>query len=169
MIIRLTAEKDTDSLLSIFEEARRTIATLGIDQWQNGYPSHEVIESDIKDKLSYSVISDGTPIATFVMLKDGEKTYDKIYDGKWLSGDSHSYVAIHRVAILVSKRGSGISGEIIKYAEGYAKSLGRNSLRIDTHYGNMPMRKMLEKNGFSACGTIFLDSGEKRIAYEKLI
>lgn len=169
MIIRLSEEKDTDSLLSIFDEARKTIAALGIDQWQNGYPSCDIIENDIKDRISYTVTSNGTPIATFVMLNSGEKTYDRIYGGKWLSGSSDSYIAIHRVAILVSKRGTGISGEIIKHAESYAKALGRQSLRIDTHHGNLPMRKMLEKNGFSACGTIYLENGEKRIAYEKLI
>lgn len=169
MDIRLTTENDIDSLLLIFDEARKTIATLGIDQWQNGYPSRSVIERDVRDKISYCVTIDGKPIATFAMLTDGEKTYDKIYDGKWLSADREPYVAIHRVAILVSKRGSGVSREIIKYAEDYAKSFGRNSLKIDTHHGNAPMRKMLEKNGFSACGTIFLDSGERRIAYEKLI
>jgi RimJ/RimL family protein N-acetyltransferase len=42
-------------------------------------------------------------------------------------------------------------------------------LRIDTHKGNTVMRKMLEKHGFSHCGTIFLHSGESRVAYEKRI
>ena len=169
MDIRLTAEKDIDSLLLIFDEARKTIATLGIDQWQNGYPDRATIENDVKEKISYCVEIDGELIATFAMLTEGEKTYDKIYDGKWLSADGTPYVAIHRVAILVSKRGSGVSREIIKYAMDFAKSLGRSSLKIDTHYGNVPMRRMLEKNSFSACGTIFLESGEKRVAYEKII
>ena len=31
------------------------------------------------------------------------------------------------------------------------------------------MRGMLEKNGFTHCGTIFLESGDPRVAYEILL
>ena len=45
--------------------------------------------------------------------------------------------------------------------------------KTDTHENNEPMKKFLEKNGFSYCGVIYLDKepdvGEKRIAYEKII
>ena len=39
MEIRKTDIADIDAVMPIFDEARTTIATLGIDQWQNGYPS----------------------------------------------------------------------------------------------------------------------------------
>lgn len=159
---------DIEGLLEIFEEARGTIAKLGINQWQNGYPSREIIENDIKLGISYVAELNGETTGTFVMI-DEEPTYNKIYDGRWLTGNSSNYIAIHRVAIRVSARGSGISGKIIGYAEDFARTLGKNSLRIDTHEGNVVMRRMLEKNGFSHCGTIFLESGEMRVAYEKKI
>jgi hypothetical protein len=31
------------------------------------------------------------------------------------------------------------------------------------------MRRMLEKNGFVHCGTIYLENGDERVAYEKMI
>ena len=43
MEIRRTRKEDIDAIMPIFDEARTTIATLGIDQWQNGYPSRAVI------------------------------------------------------------------------------------------------------------------------------
>ena len=46
MIIRKSSVSDINNLLEIFDEARKTIATLGIDQWQNGYPSFEVVKED---------------------------------------------------------------------------------------------------------------------------
>ena len=104
------------------------------------------------------------------MLERGEPTYDKIYDGHWLTGDDgRDYIAIHRVAISVSSRGSGLSGKIIDFAVSFAKEKGRKSLRIDTHRGNAVMRRMLEKNGFEYCGIIYLESGDERIAYEKVL
>ena len=169
MLIRKTEIADLDALMLIFDEARATIASLGIDQWQNGYPSRVVIEKDIELAQSRVVTSDGGVCASFALIFNGEPTYDRIYDGEWLTGDSDSYIAIHRVAISVAMRGCGIAGEIVNYAADAARKLGRKSLRIDTHRGNVVMRKMLEKQGFFHCGIIYLENGDERVAYEKII
>ena len=47
--------------------------------------------------------------------------------------------------------------------------IGKKSLRIDTHEGNVVMRKMLEKHSFVHCGTIYLENGDARVAYEKML
>ena len=170
MTIRKSTLSDLDALMCIFDEARSTIAALGINQWQDGYPNREVISEDIALARSYAVEIDGEVCGTFVTVDDGEITYDRIYDGHWLTGDDEqSYVAIHRVAISVKRRGGGISTAIIDHAAEYAKGLGRRSLRIDTHEGNVVMRRMLEKHGFKHCGTIYLQNGDPRVAYEKTI
>jgi GNAT superfamily N-acetyltransferase len=169
-MIRKTTKEDIKEIMPIFEEARGTIAALGINQWQNGYPSEEVIFADIEKDQSYLCELDGKVRGTFAMLENGEPTYDKIYDGHWQTGDdSRDYIAIHRVAISVSSRGSGLSGKIIGYAADFAKEKGRKSLRIDTHRGNVVMRRMLEKNGFVYCGIIYLESGDERVAYERIV
>jgi predicted GNAT family N-acyltransferase len=169
MIIRKANEADLDALDALFSEARSTIAALGIDQWQNGYPSPSVIGKDIDEGRAFVVEMDGTVVATFALITDGEPTYDRIYDGTWLTGDTDDYVAIHRVAISVARRGSGLSTAVLNYAADVAKSLGRASLRIDTHRGNVVMRRMLEKHGFVHCGTIYLENGYERVAYEKIL
>ena len=38
LIIRKAAESDIDAVMEIIAEARGTMAKLGIDQWQDGYP-----------------------------------------------------------------------------------------------------------------------------------
>lgn len=165
MEIRHSKTVDTDGLMQLFEEARKTIAALGIDQWQNGYPSREVIEEDIRNGISYLAEEDGEICATFVLLSDGEPTYDKIYEGRWnTDGD---YIALHRVAIAVKHRGRGLAEKILHYSADFAKNKGINDLRIDTHRGNVVMRRMLEKNGFSYRGIIHLKNGDERVAYEK--
>ena len=170
MEIRRSNINDLAELMPIFEEARGTIAKLGIDQWQNGYPSTPVIEDDISLARSYAVIHDGAVRGTFVLVEDGEPLYDKIYDGHWKTGDENkSYLAIHRVAISVATRGMGLSTAIIEYAASRARELGRESLRIDTHKGNVVMRRMLEKHGFEYCGIIYLENGDPRVAYELIV
>ena len=178
--IRKTARNDIPALMDIFDEARRTIAALGIDQWQDGYPNFSVIEEDVKKEYSHcaELISEsGSAVcATFALVADGDPCYDEIFDGKWLTdagtsalGADIRYLAIHRVAISVSCRGCGIASQIMAFASDCAKKLGKSSLRIDTHEGNVVMRKMLEKQGFTHCGTIFLANGDARVAYEKVL
>lgn len=170
MEITKATRADTDALMALFDEARATIARLGINQWQNGYPSLAVVTEDIALGRSYVVTADGALCGTFVLIEDTEPTYDKIYDGNWKTGnDCRDYVAIHRVAVAVRMRGMGISTAIIHTAEQRARALGRISLRIDTHEGNIVMRRMLEKHGFTHCGIIYLENGDARVAYEKLL
>ena len=173
MQIRPTNLRDVDRLMPLFDEARGTIAALGIDQWQDGYPSRLVIEDDVARKRAYLVECDKKIAATFVLVDDGEITYDEIFGGRWLTGDSRGthcvYVAIHRVAVAVARRGSGISTAILDYAATHARALGRSSLRIDTHEGNVVMRRMLEKHGFTLCGRIRLQNGAPRVAYERVL
>ena len=176
--IRKAALADLDGIMAVIDEARGTIAALGIDQWQDGYPQREIIESDIRSGVSFCIenTDTGEILSTFAVFEDGEVLYDRIFDGAWKTGDSLSenkenvcYTAIHRVAISVKARGSGLSGAIISFVKELATEKKKTSLRIDTHEGNVVMRRMLEKNGFVHCGTILLESGAPRVAYEKLI
>jgi GNAT superfamily N-acetyltransferase len=169
MIIRPSEYSDTDALCALFDEARGTIAALGIDQWQNGYPNDSVIREDIDRARSFVVCINGEICGTFALIVDGEPTYDKIFDGEWTDPSRDCYFALHRVAVSVKWRGRDISSAIIGYAENEAKRFKKSFLRIDTHKGNTVMRKMLEKHGFLHRGTIFLHSGESRVAYEKRI
>jgi GNAT superfamily N-acetyltransferase len=174
MQIRPTTQNDLDAVMSIIEEARRTIAALGINQWQNGSPNRAMIEEDISLGQGRAVTLNGEIVGTFALIFDGEPTYDIIEEGAWSLPDrtetgEWSYLAIHRVAISVASRGTGVSTAIIRYAETTARACGRASLRIDTHEGNVVMRRMLEKHGFAYCGVIYLQSGAARVAYEKLI
>ena len=169
--IRKTDRADLSALMKLFDEARMTIRALGINQWQNGYPNPEVISEDMEKEQSYVVTAEKKVVATFAMLTDGEPTYDVIFGGAWHISDAArtDYIALHRVAIAVACRGQGISTRIIRYAEACARALGRRSIRIDTHEGNLPMRRMLEKHGFTHCGTILLENCDPRVAYEYLI
>ena len=130
MEIKKASERNANDLVSLFDEARATIAKLGINQWQNGYPSREIVDVDISLARSYVVLDNDALCGTFVLIDDTEPTYEKIYEGEWHTGnDNKNYVAIHRVAVSVAMRGKGISTAIINFASDYAKKRGALSLR----------------------------------------
>ena len=170
MEIRQAKESDFGAMTSLFDEARGTIASLGINQWQNGDPKPETVLEDIALGQSYVITDEEVLCGTFALMNDSEPTYDAIYGGEWRTGnDNKNYQAVHRVAISVAMRGKGISTAIIDFAAERARERGRGSIRIDTHEGNVVMRRMLEKHGFVLCGVIYLNDGAARVAYEKIL
>lgn len=164
--IRLSTKLDLDMIMCILGEARESIGRLGIDQWQYGYPSRDIVKEDILHRRSYVVEDEEGICAVFSLIDDGEPTYRKIYSGQWLGGD-RPYLALHRIAVRLNKRGKGISKQIIDFIVDKAKSENYVTIRVDTHQGNIPMRKMLEKNEFLYTGIIYLSNGEERVAYER--
>lgn len=161
--------KDVDTIMQILSDARGRIGRLGIDQWQYGYPTRDIIIEDVNLHRAFVVRDDdGSVCAVFTMLDNGEPTYEKIYDGEWIA-DGKPYIAIHRIAVAGDKLKRGIGSQVMAWCEIQAKEIGYASVRIDTHEGNAPMRGLLEKNGYKHCGTIYLADGQTRFAYEKAV
>ena len=69
------------------------------------------------------------------------------------------YVVIHRIA------GDGQTHGNFRCIVEYCKARYQN-IRIDTYKDNVIMQKQIEKNGFRKCGTIYLENGSPRIAYQ---
>ena len=177
MRFRPTRASDIDRIMDILADGRRALAALGIDQWQGGYPHREVVEADRARGESYVVADDdGAVVATAMVGFSGERDYDLIDKGSWLTAtrsDSACYGVVHRVAVSASCKGRGAASLLLACAEELTRERGCVSVRIDTHPGNLPMRRLLEKNGYAECGTIYIAHAEggtpERIAYEKLV
>ncbi|MBQ1862325.1 MAG: GNAT family N-acetyltransferase [Clostridia bacterium] len=167
MIIRKGEMRDIPEIMSIINSAKKFFRENGIDQWQNGVPNEETIVNDIKNGENYIVEDDGAVVATAMISLRGEPTYRRIYSGKWLC--SGKYGVIHRVAVLPRQKRSGLASMLVEKAKKITLDAGYASLRIDTHENNLPMRKMIEKNGFVFCGTVFLADGSPRRAYEIIL
>ena len=167
MEFRKATTKDIDKIMQIFSAARKRIAELGINQWQDGYPHEEVVREDISLSRSYVGEVDGEVAATIMVMTDPEPTYEVIYNGSWaVDGE---YLTIHRIALDGALCGTGAARKLMAFAEQQAIERGMKSIRVDTHEGNIPMRKNLEKNGYVYCGIIRLKNGDERVAYQKAV
>lgn len=167
MILRKTRQEEINKVLKIIDEAKETLKKNNINQWQNGYPNKDVILNDIKKSESYVLDHDGEIIGTTALSFNGEKTYDKIYEGKWLSNGA--YAVIHRIAVVKIEGLKGIGTEILKKSEEICLSKGIRNIKIDTYKDNKAMQGLLLKNNYEYCGVIYLEDGSKRIAFEKEI
>ncbi|WP_346916015.1 GNAT family N-acetyltransferase [Clostridium sp.] len=167
MEFRKTVKTDINDVINIIRQAQVYFKELGINQWQNDYPNVEIINNDIDNENSYVLLKDNNIIATAAVSFEGEKTYDSIYEGQWIS--NKEYAVIHRIAVNNNYKGLGISSKIIRNVEQLCLKKGVYSIKVDTHEENLSMQKMLKKNQFQYCGIIHLEDGSKRIAFEKIL
>ena len=160
MEIRKTNLSELDNVMKIYAGARKFMAEHGNPtQWGNNKPSREQVEQDILAGKSYVCIEGNQIAAVFYFAKEEDPTYEKIYDGQWLNGEE--YAVVHRIASAGTVKGAG--SFCMQWA---CEQFG--NIKIDTHKDNYVMQSMLKKNGFWHCGTIYLEDGESRLAFQKV-
>jgi hypothetical protein len=162
-MIRKASYEDIPELMELFAKARGIMRASGnMHQWNDGYPSEEVVRNDISDGVCHLLCDDcdGSIIATMAFIPGPDPTYAVIYDGEWL--DDSPYHVIHRIA--VREPGHNAAGKLFEWAFKHT-----SSLRIDTHKDNVIMHHILKKHGFAHCGRILLMNGDPREAFQKNI
>lgn len=159
MQIRHTGLEDFDTVLALYEDARRFMAQNGNpNQWTDGYPGRDQLEADLAAGGSY-VCTDGEKIVgTFFFLVGEEPAYRRIEGGQWLN--DRPYGVVHRITSAAGTKG------VASFCLDWCFSQWGN-IRIDTHRDNVPMQRALAKNGYQPCGTIYLADGSERIAFQK--
>lgn len=167
MAFKLATKENVSIIMTIIQEAQAYLKAQGIDQWQNNYPNIETINKDIENNNGYVLWRNNIIVGTVALIFGNDQTYHSIYNGKWLTEDK--YAVIHRIAVNPDYHGLGLGSEMIKHIQVMCKNKGINSIRIDTHKKNKSMQNVLSKNGFVYCGIIYLEDGNERMAFEKLL
>ena len=158
-MIRRATYDDVPVLMDVFRKARGIMRSSGnMNQWNDGYPSEEVVRKDIDNGHCVVLCEDGKVVATMAFIPGPDPTYAEIYDGGWLS--DAPYHVIHRIA--VAEPGHNAAKVLLDWGFGQA-----GSIRIDTHKDNVIMQHVLSKYGFTHCGMILLANGDPREAYQK--
>lgn len=162
-MIRLAEVTDVNAIMTIVGQAQQALAELGIDQWQDGYPSRQAILDDIACNVGYVAVEDNRVIGYAAIVLTGEEAYKQIDANEW--NTSNDYVVVHRLCVSSSVRRSGVAIGLMQHAASLAREHSFSAFRIDTHRGNIRMLAMLQKLGFKPTGIIHYDSGE-RVAYD---
>lgn len=160
-VVRKANFEDINDIISVINAAKEIMRHSGnLHQWDNGYPSETVIESDIQKNGGFVVENDDKIVGYFAFLPSPDPTYAKIYEGEWLD-DKQPYHIIHRIASYPDVH--GIFNCIMDYCFSHD-----SNIRIDTHRDNKIMQHNLQKHGFTYCGIIYLASGDERLAYQRI-
>lgn len=157
-MIRLAEHNDLIRIMEIYRIARAFMKQNGNEtQWGANHPPQDVIENDILNNQLFVYVEDDIIHGVFAFIIGDDPAYTIIENGAWLNGAP--YGAIHRVAS--SGEVKGIFSECLNYCKECI-----DNIRIDTHENNTVMQRLLIKHGFIRCGTIYVQSGSPRIAYQ---
>ena len=162
MTIRKTTKADLPTVLNIYAGARTFMKEAGNpNQWKNMHPPKEQIEEDINTGESYVCIIGDEILAVFFFSIKPDPTYGYI-EGEWLSNAPCGVV--HRIARNQStEKAKGAGAFCLNWCFEQI-----SNIRIDTHKDNAPMINLLKSLGFKHCGTIWLENGEERMAFQKI-
>lgn len=156
--VRPACEADLEEIVKLYGEARAFMRSYGnLTQWPDYYPGFEDAQVDLEAGVLYVAENEGKIVGTFVMMAGPDATYAYIENGSWRADTP--YGVIHRVA----SRGGGVLEAALKLAKERF-----DHIRMDTHEDNAPMRHLLAKQGFSHRGTIYVENGTARMAFDLL-
>lgn len=162
ILIRHSRPSDIETLLSMYSHSKSIMRASGnMLQWAGNYPSRQDIQNDMEKNVGFVMEQNGQLVGTFAFIIGEDPTYAQIYEGSWPE-NSGTYGTIHRIA--KSPNHQHILSECIRWCFTQI-----DCVRVDTHADNLIMQHLLEKEGFSYCGIIYVSDGTPRKAYQKKI
>ena len=151
---------DLPQILRIYAHAREAMAASGNPtQWGDNFPPQELLEEDIDSNRLFVYVVNGQLLGVFAFILGADPTYQVIEGGAWKS--DAPYGTLHRVA------GDGTVHGLFTACMDFCKRR-MSHLRIDTHENNAVMRHLIARHGFLPCGTIYVEDGTPRLAFDWL-
>lgn len=167
MELRPGRKEDVPAIAKLYDLARAALRDAGVPQWQDGYPNGDDALRDIEAGHGY-VLTENGEVAAFACLAFGvEPTYNVIEDGGWKGQGEYGF--LHRVAVYPVLRGRGAAGLFFDELKRQARERGVGIIRGDTHRLNLPMQRVMAKNGLELRGVIHVEDGSERLAYECIL
>ncbi len=151
-----------EDVMRVFTQARLAQRRAGFRQWEDGYPSIDVLKSDIDRAIGF-ILDDNGKTAGYIAIAAYDDEYNR-HPELWDVGKD--YAVFHRIALSDDYRGKKLSGILFDLAESHALRTGAAFVRIDTGLENKPMQHILSKRGYINLGRCDFIWGE-RLAYEK--
>lgn len=161
---RLANCDDLISINNIFLDAIQNMNAQNIFQWDELYPTLDIIKNDIRNNHMYVYLINDKPVSVVVINEQQELEYDTV---NWTYTDEKIYV-IHRLCVDAKVQGQGIGRKTMLLAEAEAIKKGYSSIRLDTFSQNPFALRLYKTLGYKCVGEINFRKG-KFYCFEKLL
>ncbi|PMD67898.1 GNAT family N-acetyltransferase [Companilactobacillus nuruki] len=168
--LRQTTLDDLPRIIEIIDGAKKALRDRGVNQWQDGYPSEEVLKRDIQEDINYVLILDGEIVGVATLQQGYDKNYQDMDSGAWDDDSDVTYSIIHRIAVDSAHQGEHLGSYLIQHLLTMSHYLGYSDVRTDTHPDNLIMQHIITNGGFEEKGTVTMDEDHGvRKAYQILL
>ena len=165
LLIRPATVDDLPQLVHLLRECVTAMQRDGIDQWDDIYPTGEVLGADIEGGTIYVASHDSVPVVGAVVLDEHQAPqYSEV---PWTIAGGKVGV-VHRLMVHPDFQREGIARFLMEFIEGRAFELGFGVIRLDTFTQNPRALRLYQGLGYRDAGPVTLRKGLFR-CFEKAL
>ncbi len=150
-MIRKAKLSEIEEIMAITRACGRKMASEGIFQWNDHYPSRAAFINDVNLGDLFILLINDTIVGSIVISTTKDKFYNEV---DWLTADSDHYY-IHRLAIHPDFQKRGFAKKLMDFAEKLAAEKNICSIRLDTFSKNDRNQRFYETRGYTRLGNIY--------------
>ena len=148
---------------SIIESVIDKMNAEQIFQWDEQYPSREIIKKDISEGSAFGFFQLDELRGYIVLNEEYSPEYNSL---EWKDKNGTALI-VHRLSIKADCQGQGIAKQLMMFAEEYAINRGNSSIRLDAFLHNKAALSLYDNLGYTKVGTVTFRKGEF-YCYEKV-
>ncbi len=156
-----------DAIFSLTKSCAKHLIENEIFQWNEYYPSKEVLKNDIELNQLWKLVENNLIIGIIALTEIEDVEYKSV---KWLT-ENGANLYIHRLAVHPNYQGKGYAQQLMNFAENYAKEHNYDSIRLDTFSKNIRNQQFYEKRNYIKLESIYFPKQSEHpfYCYEKVL
>lgn len=132
------------TVYAIFRDAIEHMNQNGIPQWDEIYPTPEILDTDLKNEQLYVAETEAGEVVAAVVLN--EECHPDYQTTIW---QSHApYVIVHRLCVSPAAQGGGVGRGLMQAVESWARAQGYADIRLDAFSLNPHALRMYDRLGY---------------------
>lgn len=148
-------KSDLNELVSLYRLAVSRMDEQGVYQWDEIYPSADILASDIERGEMELLRIEGGIAAAFTLNAQCDAEYAL---GAWRFPESR-FAVVHRLCVHPAYQGQGVASRVMDYVESSLRKRGFDSVRLDAFSENPAALRLYEKRGYEKVGEVRFRKG----------
>ncbi len=155
MEFRKAELSELPEIFEMYREGVRVMIESGIFQWDEVYPSEEVIRRDITDGEMYVTLAENRITSAITLNERHDPEYA---DGAWQYAHLRHCV-VHRLCVIPAAQGKGVAKLTMLYAEELLGREGYDAVWLDTFSENPIALRLYKSIGYQKTGEVTFRKG----------
>jgi len=150
MVIRLAEFPDLAAVLENFRLSISDMQSRGIDQWDEQYPSQQLVAGDIASRSLWVADDNGVILASICLNDTQPAEYGRL---PWRHTAGPALV-VHRLCVRPDRQRRGLGWRLMKFAEELGRERGFASIRLEVYAGAPAALALYQRLGYVRAGQI---------------